>query len=338
MSCLSPHIIRSKARDAKHGSVEYVPCHHCTGCLQDDQNASVYRIECEDSVSKHSLFVTLTYAPERVPLRYTDTGDLTDYQHYIANKELRDVVMSVNYDDGSKYWKRVRKALPDFDGKFYMNYEYGDQFDRPHMHYVLFYNNYDPSIVEYVLREKWQEYGSLDFQPLIPERIDYVTKDISKKKNEAPPSEYSLPCKHTISNNFGDFGFMNDLRRYQKNQKILDSFYSKRGEFDKIPPEMPEYVSLRSGVKIPVPRYFREKYYVKKDYLLENVYESDSKRFKKNQKEFDRIRQDLLVKGYEPTLEKITNAFSSDHDVERIRRDYVLSRYKRKGLSCVLKS
>lgn len=337
MSCISPNIIRSKAKDAKPNQVEYVRCGKCTECLKDKQNEWIYRCECEDSVSKHSLFATLTYNEASVPLVLIDTGEIITYRDYIHQKCVRDCEMTLNYDDLANYWKRVREAIPDLKNyhfKYYACMEYGDQFNRPHAHYVLFTDYPDFHLVESVLRDCWEGFGlgMVGFEPIIPNRLDYVTKDISKKVNEDAPSPYSKPVKHTNSQGFGDAGFLNDLADYQKMARDFNSRLSKLGNYKDQLPDYPEYVKLSFGIKIAVPRYFREKFFPKKDYFTESQIIRDERRFKKNYVKALRIYQDLSIKGYKPTDAQVFAALSSNSNAERIRRDVVQARLRRKGL------
>lgn len=337
MSCISPNIIRSKAKDAMPNQTEYVRCGKCTNCLKDKQNEWVYRCELEDSVSKHSLFATLTYNESSVPLMLVDTREIITYKEYIRRKSLSYCEMTINPKDLCDYWKRVRKALPDlkdYSFKYYACMEYGDQFNRPHAHYVLFTDYHDFKVLCDVLDWCWSEFGLgfTAFDPIIAERLDYVTKDISKKINEAPPSEYSLPVCHRVSECFGDVGFLRDLNDYQTMKTDFNNHLFKLGNYRDQLPDYPQFVTMRCGCKIPVPRYFREKFFIKKDYLTENQIERDEKRFKTNYKKALRIYQDLSIKGYEPTDARIFSAISSNSNVERVRRDVVTARLRRKCL------
>ena len=106
-----------------------VPCGRCFACRRRHQQDWSIRIqhEAEYCLSKGGscYFVTLTYAPEN--LRYKsdkETGEMYD-------------VPSVCTTDPGLFMRKLRKCL----GKrirYFACGEYGKQFDRPHIHIMLF--------------------------------------------------------------------------------------------------------------------------------------------------------------------------------------------------------
>lgn len=91
-----------------------VPCGHCLGCRSDQARGWAIRLVHEADITSPAWFVTLTYAPENVPVH----GSLFPRDFTLFVKRLR---------------KSQRKRI-----SYYMAGEYGDRTARPHYHAVLF--------------------------------------------------------------------------------------------------------------------------------------------------------------------------------------------------------
>lgn len=124
-----------------------VPCGKCIECLHTRISDWCYRIKIEDSFSKHSLFVTLTYSDEFVPANGLEVTDL------------------------QKHFKRLRKRLTSV--RYYALGEYGTNTERPHYHYILFSND-DIKYREFysIVNESWTK-GFIYIKPLTQGRIVY---------------------------------------------------------------------------------------------------------------------------------------------------------------------
>jgi len=100
-----------------------LPCGRCIGCRMDRARSWSIRIMHEAQFFDRNIFVTLDYAPEHLP------GSL-----------------SLEYRDFQLFMKRLRKEVPGVSrcpsGKkvvrFFVSGEYGEQFQRPHWHAILF--------------------------------------------------------------------------------------------------------------------------------------------------------------------------------------------------------
>jgi len=130
VSCFTPlKAFRTPAGDVKLGvapgdcySME-LPCGRCVGCRQDRARAWSIRITHEAQLYDQNRFVTLTYAPERMPSS-----------------------LSLEYRDFQLFMKRLRKEISGVtvlpDGlrpiRFFCAGEYGSRYRRPHWHAVLF--------------------------------------------------------------------------------------------------------------------------------------------------------------------------------------------------------
>ena len=105
----------------RDGSV--VPCGKCPACLANQRSEWIFRLQQEYLVSSFSIFVTLTYDDEHVPLDF-----------------------SVNKRDVQLFHKRLRKHFPSADLRYYLVSEYGDHTFRPHYHGLYFFKAILPRI------------------------------------------------------------------------------------------------------------------------------------------------------------------------------------------------
>ena len=107
-----------------------IPCGQCIGCRLDYSNQWASRCLLEMQQHDQNCFITLTYDEEHVPMSYYCT--LEDHQERAS--------MTLNMDDLTLFWKRLRKEL-EKTGKNFRYYaagEYGDLYARPHYHALLF--------------------------------------------------------------------------------------------------------------------------------------------------------------------------------------------------------
>ena len=80
-----------------------VPCGHCIGCQLDRSRQWADRMLCElQSAQGKGIFVTLTYAPERVPISWYKDNEDSLHRSYTLKK-----------DDLQAFNKRLRRR---FDG------------------------------------------------------------------------------------------------------------------------------------------------------------------------------------------------------------------------------
>ncbi|WNK14472.1 MAG: replication initiator protein [Microvirus sp.] len=114
--------------DRRQGDTELtLPCGACVGCRVARARSWSLRCVHEASLHKLNCFVTLTYAPERVP-----PGG------------------SLRYRDFQLFMKRLRKSSK-VRVRFFVCGEYGEQLERPHYHACLFgYDFSDKKPVSYL--------------------------------------------------------------------------------------------------------------------------------------------------------------------------------------------
>ena len=328
--CLNPQYIRSKAVDAKPGARQLVRCGKCLECLRENQREWIYRLEKEQQTSKHSLFMTFTYSPANVPLIDCETREIKSYADWCKTKHFKPVEYSINPKDAQNYWKRVREKLNSLPLKHYTCMEYGDKFDRPHMHSAIFYDDADPSFVESVLSDKWQK-GYMEFEPLCDARIAYVTKYLKKGDDEAAPTEFSLPPQSRKSHGFGLKGFLIDEQRHVDYYNACSLYAEITGDYADFPKEKIPHVTTSDGCKLAVPRYFRRKLFEHEDFLTEKIIEDEDRRFRKQKDLEARTLQDLRVKGYHWDSSEVWPSMAPNFDFDRIKRDVYTANLRRKG-------
>lgn len=162
----------------------WVPCGKCLECLQRKQQDMTFRLLEELRNAKTAYFVTLTYSDEHLP----SDGKLK--KEHLRNYLKR--CREAQYDEWNQFpdlKKKIRKSVDDIKLRYYAIGEYGDQFDRPHYHAIIF-NAKDVG----TLVEKWADYdeanrrkGPLGFVKVGTVNlvsIQYVTKYFIKRKDE----------------------------------------------------------------------------------------------------------------------------------------------------------
>lgn len=132
MACFRPleaHKVRETGevtlggKDRHRGSFLELPCGRCVGCFQARAREWSIRMGHEAQLYDSNLFVTLDYNPESLP----------------ASRSLE-------YEDFQLFMKRLRKEFKgltkapngQFPIRFFCAGEYGERFQRPHWHAILF--------------------------------------------------------------------------------------------------------------------------------------------------------------------------------------------------------
>lgn len=114
-----------------------VPCGHCIGCQLDRSRQWADRMLCElQSAQGKGVFVTLTYAPERVPVSwYKDNNDCLHRSYTLKKEDLQAFNKRLRHAfDGSGHYG----DLPVRRIRFYGAGEYGEMTLRPHYHEIFF--------------------------------------------------------------------------------------------------------------------------------------------------------------------------------------------------------
>lgn len=200
-----------------------VPCGRCPACRRRKQNEWAYRILEEAKYCRCTAFVTLTYDDDHLPISSLGVPTL-DPGHL------------------HKFFKNLRY---NFDFRYFACGEYGDKFERPHYHFILFTNS-DLSIdqIKKHIEDRWT-YGFIEFQsPVTPGRAKYCAKYSMKQigfdyQDAVPP-------------------FARMSRRPGLGKKFLDMV-----DIDKLRRLNQWHVHDQAGTPYNLPRYYKERMYSK---------------------------------------------------------------------------
>lgn len=252
MSCLSPiYVLDSAYKDKNNVLLEFihkqtkgtkawhhfqgllhrqqVPCGKCINCLKAKQRAFIYRMDCESRTSLASFFYTLTYddmiappPPDGVQKRH-----LQNFMKYLRK--------SIPYEQ----YGRIR---------FYACGEYGGTYRRPHYHIVLWFPDKMVSkefVTQHVL-DCWH-YGFISDGYLEQLSQSYVAKDMLKIDD---PELYEACNK----------GYLNMPFHLQSMRPGIGAlFIEKNKHYFQGRDPFNCSVTMQSGAKLPLPRYFRDK-------------------------------------------------------------------------------
>lgn len=130
-----------------------LPCNNCIGCRIDKSKEWALRLMHEASLYDDNCFITLTYNAKNLP---PDCGLIkSDYQLFMKRyrRYLEAPFTPLNDDLKPQTYKYNTKHHNKGDIKegtstvqpihFYHVGEYGDQFNRPHYHALIFGHNFD---------------------------------------------------------------------------------------------------------------------------------------------------------------------------------------------------
>lgn len=168
-----------------------VPCGHCEACTLAKNSRYAFQCDLESYVSKHTLFITLTYANRFIPrativdslerpfgndLVDKETGEIlgasdlssTDIDRLLNKFYLFGDVPYLRKTDLQLFFKRFRyyvsKKLPCEKVRYFAVGEYGPVHFRPHYHILLFLQSDEAlSVCSEALSQAWS-FGRIDCQ------------------------------------------------------------------------------------------------------------------------------------------------------------------------------
>lgn len=201
-----------------------VPCGKCVACLARRRNEWTFRLWHEANHSSSSLFVTLTYDDEHLPM----DGNLqvSDYQ---------------------KFLKRFRKN-ENIKFKYFLCGEYGSETYRPHYHMIIFNLPNRKNFVwhwERRIHDAWRN-GNVMCDVITAARLNYVTKYMLKSEEFRTMKENGWqPPFIKVSHGLGE-GL---VKRLNYKQLYEGNFYLR---------EMGEGATMPRYVFNKIPDYERE--------------------------------------------------------------------------------
>lgn len=249
-----------------------IPCGKCGRCIQRRKMEWGFRMQNELIHSKTAYFVTLTYAPEYVP--YNKYGQKTliptrkidleikaqeegrkrktkKWKESCVDRSIQGFIKRVRQNQKRIYKKditieTITNGLDPSDKiKYYAAGEYGEERGRPHYHLIMF------NASRRAIEMSWQ-LGGIDLRPAthgeIAYTMKYLDKQIGQEKTWNKEPEFS-----TMSEGIGENYIKKNKQWHKNNLHIL-------------------YVCTSSGIRIPMPKWFREKMFTederKKQVLL----------------------------------------------------------------------
>lgn len=184
MDCVSPIRIKKNLPAAQYPDGLVVPCGKCIGCRISKAREHSMRILHELTAHEKAVFVTLTYEDDQLPDN-----------------------LSLRKSDLQKFIKRVRKTLEHQKRKirYYACGEYGDQYQRPHYHLIVFGLGLEKEDKE-IVKKCWPfcdwsqpSIAKKSFGLVEPKSIAYVARYIEKKlTGDYAESEYTARGREPV--------------------------------------------------------------------------------------------------------------------------------------------
>lgn len=179
--CYNPYRRTIKLEHSNRIVTINCPCGKCYNCLRNYEKTWTMRMREEMANARSSYFLTLTYAPEHVP---------------IGDNELL-----LCKSDYQKFLKRVRKRLSrcDISLRYVVVGEYGSNTSRPHYHMALFLDNKIPFNDFHKIIETSWDLGFIELDFLNVKRIKYLVKYFNKLDTR----EHTIKYFRNMSNGIG---------------------------------------------------------------------------------------------------------------------------------------
>lgn len=220
---------RNEALDSYHSLS--IPCGQCIGCRLEKSRQWAIRCSLESQLYENSYFLTLTYDDEHLPA----SGSLVP-------------------EDLQKFLKKLRRHI-EYHGsdekiRFFACGEYGDNFQRPHYHAII-YNldisdlkrfstsfNGDTYYTSETINQIWKN-GYVIIGQVTFESCAYVARYVTKKITGDQADEHY---------NGREPEFVRMSRRPGIGAAWLDKYQTDVYPHD--------YVVIRDGIKVKPPKYF----------------------------------------------------------------------------------
>jgi len=258
MPCDTPLLVTTK--EANYD----VPCGKCPVCIKNRVNGWVFRCMQEDKRSIASHFITLTYDTRHVPISPNGFMTLSPKVFPILKNGKRGKTKTC---DLTKFFKRLRKLQPKVKLKYYAVGEYGGQTERPHYHAIVF------NVTDEEFFVKAWDKGIVHVGSVTGDSVGYTAGYINKG---------SIVPKHKMDDRVKEFSVMsNDIGSNYLTKQII-AYH--RADLSR------NYVTLDGGVKVPLPKYYRDKIYdeVEREQQRFLIMESVAENEKQLEKEFNR--------------------------------------------------
>lgn len=233
MKCGHPVMVWDKSTA---GTMQ-APCGRCIPCRLNFASMWAQRMMNEKLFWDDSIFVTLTYDDDHLP-----KGKFFEWQNVVVGNKLKKVGVGATLSkrDCQLFIKRLRKAIHPRKLSYYIGGEYGEEFNRPHYHAVLFGLAKGD---EKTVSTAWGQ-GFVNVGTVTDDSCNYVAKYVTKKLSGPRFGEYE---KRGV---IPEFGLMSRNpaigRRYAEKYKCE---LVNRG------------FAIVKGSKVSLPRYYTTKIY-----------------------------------------------------------------------------
>lgn len=180
-----------------------VPCGRCVVCQNNRREEWAARMELESRTAVATYFCTLTYSDEYCP----DELMVSDLQ---------------------KFFKRLRKKVK---CRYFACGEYGDQFQRPHYHFILWLDLfYDRVCIERFVSDSWR-FGFIQVRQAERSAYRYCAKYVVKSVRNNPDNKQA------------PFAIMS------RKPGISFRYFDSIKDFNR------EFILLENGSRASLPRY-----------------------------------------------------------------------------------
>lgn len=248
MQCSHPIRIKDP-NDSKN--YIYVRCGNCTACRKEYQNQWKIRAELEMKAHDDNLWVALTYDPVHLSLQNLEYEQDVKFSHLGRLGRFN----SLEKQELKLFWKRFRKAVSPIKIRYMQCGEYGDKFNRPHYHAIIFGLSPEHDIFKGLKYDKRRK-GFVGYLPMWPFGEFWLSEKPANIKNAEYLAKY-IHKKHKGKT----------AQRYYDEQNINPEFFSvsnrpgigadKIDEFTRYYETHPYYMS--NGHKLGLPRYMVER-------------------------------------------------------------------------------
>lgn len=196
LSCKNSFLFRPKGRYAYYGPVK-IKCRWCMSCRVANRTHWQDRIEQEHFMTSSGMsFVTFTYDDNHLYFKSKHA-----LQPSLCKSDVKQFLDALRYRLKSK--GVPVNSVCNF--KYYCVGEYGDQFGRPHYHFI--FDGIDYRTCADYLRDCWHN-GLIDVLPVLDGGIRYVLKYLDKQLHgDQAEVEYDCTFRerpfNTMSNGIG---------------------------------------------------------------------------------------------------------------------------------------
>lgn len=235
-----------------------IPCGKCIGCRLDYSRQWAFRCMLELEYHDSAYFVTLTYNDKHVPATAygdPDSGEAVDA--YTLDKR-----------DFQLFMKRLRKAFPDDEIRYYACGEYGSTTFRPHYHAIIYGLHLDdlvdygksPSGFPYQTSQKLQNVWSI-YHPATKENPAWYDPIGFVSVGDVTVESCAYVARYIMKKQKGDDSIFYDLHNVEPEFTLMSRKPGIGRQWYDDHPDLYdfEYINLKTdngGLKFRPPRYY----------------------------------------------------------------------------------